>query len=210
MRVAILTTPEQWFVPYAKALSQKLENARLFFYHDQIDESFEVVFILSYHNIIEKEHLKKHKHNIVIHASDLPSGKGWAPMFWQVLEGKSEILFSMFEASAGVDDGDIYMKKRLILNGSELNNELREKQASFIIKMCLEFLEEYESFKVPVKQQGKESFYKKRSARDSELDCEKTINEQFNLLRIVDNDNYPAFFYKYGKKYIVKIEECNS
>ena len=34
------------------------------------------------------------------------------------------------------------------------------------------------------------------------------IFEQFNHLRIVDNNNYPAFFYKDDKKYILKIEEA--
>ena len=37
----------------------------------------------------------------------------------------------MFEAGSGVDDGDIYMQKTLILTGFELNAELREKQAFF-------------------------------------------------------------------------------
>ena len=73
--------------------------------------------------------------------------------------------------------------------------------------MCLEFIDNYEQYKNPLKQQGDETFYKKRTAKDSKLDINKTINEQFNLLRIVDNENYPAFFYKDGKKYILKIEE---
>lgn len=29
--------------------------------------------------------------------------------------------------------------------------------------------------------------------------------EQFNLLRIADNENYPAFFILNGQKYILKI-----
>ena len=115
----------------------------------------------------------------------------------------------MFEASHGVDDGDIYMQKELSLSGYELNSELRDKQAKHTIKMCLEFLNNYENHKKPQKQSGEESFYKKRTDKDSELDINKTIKEQFNLLRIVDNENYPAFFYKDNKKYILKIEEVN-
>jgi len=40
---------------------------------------------------------------------------------------------------------------------------------------------------------------------DSELDAHKTIEEQFNLLRISDNDRYPAYFTKHGFRYILKI-----
>lgn len=208
MKIAILTSPNQWFIPYAKQLKNKIDNAVLYYDHNQIDEVYDVLFILSYHKIIQKEFLKN-KHNIVIHASDLPQGKGWAPMFWQVLENKNDIVFSMFEASDGVDDGDIYMKKTLCLNGFELNDELRYKQATFINEMCREFLLNYENYSSPKKQVGEESFYNKRSPKDSELDIDKTISEQFNLLRIVDNENYPAFFYKDGKKYILKIQEAN-
>ena len=35
----------------------------------------------------------------------------------------------------------------------------------------------------------------------------KSILSQFDLLRIVDNKNYPAFFKIYGKKYILKISK---
>lgn len=208
MRIAILTTPDQWFVEYAKQLQNKIENSKLYFDHQKLTKSYDIVFILSYHKIIEKEYLDNNKHNIVIHASALPKGKGWAPMFWQILEGKDNIPFTMFEVDEGVDSGDIYMQKTLQLNGYELNDELRKKQAWHIINMCLGFIENYEKYKIPIKQNGTESFYKKRTAKDSELDIEKSIKEQFNLLRIVDNENYPAFFYKDDKKYILKIEEA--
>jgi methionyl-tRNA formyltransferase len=206
MKVAILTSPKQWFIPFAKELSSKINNSNLFFDHTKIDQNYDILFILSYHKIIDSKYLNA-KHNIIIHASDLPKGKGWSPMFWQILEGKNEIVFSMFEASDGVDDGDIYMKKTLHLNGFELNEELRFKQANFINEMCLEFFKNNVQFSKTAKQTGKESFYLKRSSKDSKLDITKTIEEQFNLLRIVDNENYPAFFYKDGEKYILKIEK---
>lgn len=209
MNIAILTTPDQWFVSYAKGLQSKINNSKLFFDHSEINESFDIVFILSYHKIIEKKYIDKNKHNIVIHGSSLPQGKGWAPMFWQILEGKNSIPFTMFEVNEDVDSGDIYMQKVLHLNGYELNDELRKKQAVHTVEMCLEFIKDYDKYKIPMKQNGDETFYNKRTVKDSELDIEKSIKEQFNLLRIVDNKNYPAFFYKDGKKYIVKIEESN-
>lgn len=209
MKIAILTSENQWFVPYAQTLADNIQ-VTLFFHHTTIIESYDILFILSYHKIIEKKYLKKNKHNIVIHASDLPAGKGWSPMFWQILQGKNSIVFSMFEASNGIDNGAIYMKKTLELTGLELNIRLRKKQAYFIQNMCLEFLNNYEKYKIPTKQNGKESFYPKRSVKDSELDITKSLEASFNLLRIVNNEEYPAFFYKNGKKYILKIYEDES
>lgn len=206
MKIAVLTSPNQWFIDYAKELINSLDNCDLFFDHKEIKNSYQIVFILSYHKIIEENYLKLHKHNIVVHASALPKGKGWSPMFWQILEGKDEVPFTMFEASCGVDEGNIYMQKVLKFDGTELNPSLRHKQAQLVNSMCKEFVLNYEKYKIPTPQVGKESFYKKRTPLNSQLDINKTIDEQFNLLRVVHNEEYPAFFYKNGKKYILKIE----
>ena len=112
----------------------------------------------------------------------------------------------MIEASDGVDSGDIYMQEVLKLTGNELNEELRAKQAKLTIQMCLEFVNSYEKYKIPFKQSGDESFYLKRDKEDSRLDVDKTIKEQFNLLRIVNNSNYPAYFDLDGNRYVLKIE----
>jgi methionyl-tRNA formyltransferase len=206
MKIAILTTKNQWFEAYAEALSKQLGNIPIFNNHADFNGKYDVVFILSYHQIIPQEILKKNSHNIVIHASALPKGKGWSPLFWQILEEKNNIPFAMIEAGNSVDNGDIYMQEMLKLAGNELNEELRAKQAKLTIKMCLEFVNNYEQYKTPEKQSGDESFYAKRSKKDSELDINKTIEEQFNLLRIVDNNDYPAYFELDGNRYILKIE----
>ena len=210
MKIAILTSQNQWFVSYAEELKKQLTGAEIFFHHKDINISFDIVFILSYHTLIEKQFLRIHKYNLVIHESALPKGKGWAPMFWQILEGKDVIPFTMFEASEGIDNGPIYMQKFLHLKGDELNVELRKKQANMIIDMCIEFIRNINLYCVPIKQKGEESFYEKRTEKDSELDINKTIKEQFNLLRIVDNDNYPAFFSIGTKKYKITIEEMHN
>jgi len=207
MKVAILTSENQWFIPYAKKLEKKIVSSKLIFNHLELTENYQIVFILSYHKIIPENILSLNKHNIVIHSSDLPQGKGWAPMFWQIIEGKNEIPFTMFEASNGVDNGDIYLQKTLKLTGFELHDELREKQANFTIEMCLEFLQNYDLYKNPKPQIGKESFYKKRNKESSKLDIDKTIKEQFNLLRVVSNEDYPAFFEIENKRYVLKVEE---
>ena len=48
----------------------------------------------------------------------------------------------------------------------------------------LEFIKNYENYKVPIKQRGNETFYKKRTAKDSEL----------NILKSIDDDRYFIFF----------------
>ena len=207
-KVAILTSEGNWFVPYAQKLSLSLKDKgympTLFFKHENIDEEFKIVFVLNYYRIIEKEYLNKHKHNLVIHQSNLPKGKGWAPLFWQILKGKNRIPIVLFEAVAGMDEGGIYIKDYVQYKGYELSDELRAKQAQKIKELCLKFLDEYGKLK-PKKQKGKPSFYSRRTPEDSELDINKTLKEQFNLLRTVNNEDFPAFFCYKNHKYVLRI-----
>ena len=73
-----------------------------------------------------------------------------------------------------------------------------------ILDLCLEYVNKYEYIKAEG-QLGEPTYYGRRSRGSSELDAHKTISEQFNLLRVVDNERYPAFFYYKNKKYILKI-----
>ncbi|MPN54231.1 hypothetical protein SDC9_201901 [bioreactor metagenome] len=56
-----------------------------------------------------------------------------------------------------------------------------------------------------LEQEGEESYYRLRTPQDSELDINKSLNDQFNLMRIADNEAYPLFFWKNNQKYILKI-----
>ena len=46
------------------------------------------------------------------------------------------------------------------------------------------------------KQMGEATYYRKRNKNDSELDINKSIMEQFNILRITDNLSTAHFFSK--------------
>jgi len=48
----------------------------------------------------------------------------------------------------------------------------------------------------------------KRTPQHSQLDPHRSIAEQFDLLRVVDNDRYPAFMDFRGARYVIKIEKA--
>ncbi|MDW8297667.1 MAG: hypothetical protein RMJ97_12380, partial [Raineya sp.] len=93
-----------------------------------------------------------------------------------------------------------------VFEGHELLPELQAKFGQTTVKLIKAFVEKYPNIQGK-KQIGKPTYYPKRTPKDSELDINKTINEQFNLLRVCDNEQYPAFFVKDGIKYILKIEK---
>lgn len=211
-KAAILTSKDSWFVPYARRLIMLLKGrsyqARVFYKHRDIPRSYGSVFILSYGEIIDQRSLDRHRYNLVVHGSALPKGRGWAPLFWQILEGKSDIPIVLFNATSKVDAGDIYIKDSIKLKGDELCQDIRRKQAEKTISMCLQFIDNYADLR-PKRQRGTASFYKKRTPADSELEMDKSLKDQFNLLRIVDNDRFPAFFRYRGRKYILKIRAAD-
>ena len=195
-----------WMTPYAIEITKKLVKngfeAKFISSHEEIGTGW-CLFLLSCTKKINN--LNNFKHNIVIHASALPKGKGWSPLTWQILEGKNNIPLTLFEANDKIDDGDIYLTDVLELNGGELIKEIRRKLSIKLESLIFDFLnnKNLKSYK----QEGETTMYLRRNHNDSCLDFQKSISEQFNLLRVCDNDKYPAFFFHNNKKYILKIYE---
>ena len=50
------------------------------------------------------------------------------------------------------------------------------------------------------------TYWPRRTAKDSRLAIEKSIQEQFDLLRICDPDRYPAYFEMHGRQYKLRLE----
>ena len=171
-------------------------------------ENGDICFLISCSQIMSKNSMSKNKINLVVHESALPKGKGWSPLTWQILEGKNNIPIYLLEVSHEVDSGKVFLKDEMVFNGFELIDELREIQAQYTFKLCENFINQYPQILDKGKeQQGKSSYYNKRGPSDSEIEVKKSILENFNLLRTVDNNRYPAFFYLNGKKYKLQIEK---
>ena len=202
----LVDNPNSWMVDYAKQLADILKNkfelkVSLIYKHEEVIEG-DVLCLLSCEKIFKKLHFNKY--NLVVHESYLPEGKGWSPLTWQVLEGSSKIPVTLFEATEKIDSGVIYNQDFIKLNGDELLPEIKHRQGIKTIDLIVDFIENIDKV-IGSDQMGEETFYPKRKSKDSELDINKSIKEQFNLLRVCDNERYPAFFTLKGKKYIIKI-----
>ena len=130
MKVQLLAdNRDSWIIPYAHKLNDVLLKegweSRIIYDHADVEQG-DVLCLLSCEKIFKR--LDLNAYNLVVHESDLPKGKGWSPLTWQILEGKNEIPITLFEAEASVDSGIIYDKKYITYNGSELLDELKDKQ----------------------------------------------------------------------------------
>ena len=201
----LVDNPNSWIIPYSFQLRDKLKELghRSELLHSQHDvKNGDILCLLSCENIFKK--LTMNKHNLVVHESALPKGKGWSPLTWQVLEGADKVTITLFEAVESVDSGPIYGQINIQLDGTELIDDIREKQAAITVQLILDFVKAYPG-NVGIPQSGESTFYKKRTHQSSELDIESSLSEQFNLLRVCDNERYPAYFKINGVKYFLKI-----
>ena len=167
-----------------------------------------IIFVISYTKILKKDFLKKNKEVLIIHPSNLPKDRGFSPVQNQILRKKNKIFVTIIRAVKKVDEGPICIQDTFNLKGHEIYDEIRDKQSTAIFKIVKKYLKKYPNIKF-VNQKGKVTFNKRRSFNDNELNINKSIKSQFNLLRIVNNDFYPAHF-KYKKNtYILKISKKN-
>jgi len=168
----------------------------------------DILFILGFFKIVPASVLARNRTNIVVHESALPKGRGWSPVHWLVLEGSRSIPLTLFEAVEKVDAGRIFLRRQVRLKGNELMPELRAKVGPEMSRLCLRFVAQYPGILKKGKPQiGTATYFRRRTAADSRLDPHKSIARQFNLLRVVDNADYPAFFSHKGSTYTLKIEK---
>lgn len=213
LRISILSDASSWMRPSVHQLQQRLlqEGHDVCIVHLPSElNAGDVCLILSCSNLIKPNQLALHRYNLVVHADNLPTGRGWSPMTWQILAGNNLICMTLFEAVEAVDAGPIYQQVWLELDGTELIDEWREKQAIVTERLCLDWIKNFPASAAnPKSQQGEPTFWPRRRANDSRLDINKSLGEQFNLLRVVDNDSYPAFFEHLNQRYQLRIEKVD-
>lgn len=209
LALAIVSDEASWLNPDLAELAAGFEadGHRVCRLHDPADlGEGDIALFLSLGRLVPPEILRRHAHNLVVHESELPAGRGWSPLTWQILEGRDEIPVTLFEAAENVDSGDIYSRETLRFDGGELVGELRAAQAAATLRLCRAFVRDYPfSLSTARPQAGPGSTYPRRRPADSRLDPDKTLREQFNLLRVADPDRYPAYFELAGRTYRVRV-----
>lgn len=169
----------------------------------------DILFLVSCNEIIKKEHRTMYQKCLVLHASDLPEGRGWSPHIWRILEGRNDVTLSLLEAEDKVDTGNVWAKKLIDFEGHELFDEINHKLFCTELELMQFAIDNFHQVEPTPQIQTDESYYRKRTPLDSELNPNQSIVESFDQLRVADPNRFPAFFYHLGKKYRVYIEKMD-
>ncbi len=208
MRVSILCSDSQH--PIAASLDDWMARHKL---EHQVELSRakaqlsggDILFLISCHELIQSDVRSLYGATLVIHASDLPLGRGWSPHIWQVLEKKSNIKVTLLEAADAVDSGDIWSQDDFELDGHETFDEINSKLFAAEIRL-MDFAVENFGKVSPRRQDGRSpTVYRKRTPMDSRIDPTLSLAEQFDLLRVADPSRFPAFFDLRGHRYFIQI-----
>ena len=170
----------------------------------------DILFLVSCSQLIRETEREKYRATLVLHASDLPKGRGWSPHVWAIVNGESEITVCLLAASEPVDSGAVWLRKKFVVEGHEILAEINDKLFQAELELMSRAVDEFDQI-IPAPQAGDPGAYlPKRTPADSRLDPHKTIGEQFDLLRVADPDRYPAFMDFRGHRYIIRIEKAAS
>jgi methionyl-tRNA formyltransferase len=173
--------------------------------------SGDFLFLISCSEVIKAEHKANYRHTLVLHASDLPKGRGWSPHIWDILQGREAITLSLLEAEDKVDSGRIWLKINIPVKKTAVWREINHLLFEAEIKLMSAALINYDEIK-PYQQNLdiEPIYYRKRTPEDSRVEPDLSIADQFNLIRICDPDRYPAWFEMYGQKYKLVLEKMNN
>ncbi len=167
----------------------------------------DVLFLVSCAQIVGPEVRARYAHCLVLHASDLPRGRGWSPHVWELLAGAEHLTLSLLDAQEPVDSGAIWAKLEVPIDRSwlfeEISAALFDAELALMDRALVLIAEGHAP--TPQPEEGS-TYHRRRRPSDSELDPRRPLAELFDLLRVADPVRYPGFFELRGRRYIVQLK----
>ncbi len=170
----------------------------------------DILFLISCSELIHASDRANYQASLILHASDLPKGRGWSPHIWQLVQGADLITLSMLEAENKVDSGKIWMQTCIDIPKHALWDEINHLLFTAEVQL-IDYAVQHFGRVSPKDQTDAEqaSYFRKRSPQDSQIDVNKSIAEQFDLIRVCDPNRFPAYFEYLGHRYFLKLEKSN-
>lgn len=214
MSVTLLcTSPEHPVVPYLVDLIARSDVPMTLVHNVEELSGGDFLFLVSCSDFITAEMRARYSHCLVLHASDLPYGRGWSPHIWQIIEGATSLTVSLLEAADKIDAGRIWHKMTVPIDKLALYDEVNHQLFLTEIELIEHAIAHVDTI-IPQEQSldnlSESRYFDKRSPEDSELDINQSIKAQFNKMRVADNERFPSFFVIDGQKFYVKIEKSKS
>lgn len=130
---------------------------------------------------------------VIFHMTDLPFGRGGSPLQNLIARGIYETQISALKCVEEVDAGHIYLKRPLSLHGAA--EEIYLRASEIVENMIVEILKTNPQ---PIAQVGEPTFFKRRRPEQGNLLDAESLEQAFDLIRMLDADGYPNAFVNVG------------
>lgn len=211
MRIDLLcTNPAHPVVPVLRQwIVDRRDAHALRLIHDKSElAEGDILYLVSCSQLIGVADRARYAHVMVLHASDLPEGRGWSPHVWDILAGKEDLTLSLITAEGGVDTGAIWAKRRFTVPRHALYGEINDLLFQVELELMDRGIAMVAAGEVPVPQPAKgDSYHPRRAPEDSRLDTTRPLTELFDQIRVADPDRFPAFFEMHGKTYDIILKK---
>ena len=174
--------------------------------HQMVSEYYDVVFLLGYRRIVEEETLRKVNGNVIVfHSSDLPKGRGWAPIYTAISSGYKYHTITMCYAAGEVDTGNILAKAKCRIKPNYTAPILRNIGRQIISFLIGKYISYFERKTYPgAAQRGKATYVSKRPPEKAEINITKKFKDCIAHLR-ASEQQHKAFFVLENEKYFIDI-----
>ncbi len=171
-----------------------------------ISDNYDLIYLLSYNKIISKHNIEKFGGRILVfHSSDLPYGRGWAPIYNAMIGSSTEHTITLCYAATKVDSGNILLKARLPIgvnyNASMLRNAGRNVISSIISKYTEKIILE-KPYGCSQPENG--SYVKSREPGEAYINTSESFLKLVPHMLASEEPNL-AFFDYMGERFRVKI-----
>ncbi len=170
---------------------------------DKVISESDFCVVASFGNIIPKNLLDKSIF-LNIHPSLLPLYRGATPIQSVILNGDKYTGVSIIKMNENMDEGDVYLQKKIELKGNETYNYLEKTLAQKSVSMIFDVISNYESI-IPIKQDSSKSTYcnKKNFLRENvKINWDEN---SLNIIRLIKAAS-PAWCYFNNK--IINIKDA--
>jgi methionyl-tRNA formyltransferase len=183
-------------------------NCRIVSDVSEIQSSDDLIFCVAHSRLIPSYALSRPRFGIwVNHSSDLPTGRGWAPLQWSVIKGLSRVTVTVFKATAECDAGPWAFKASFAIEPQDTIATLRQKDVAISVEMFQCLIQALSDGTLALHEQvGTPSYWRRRAPPDSELDPAQPLANLWDRIRVCDNIDYPAFFRVNGRKVVLRYE----
>lgn len=163
--------------------------------HSQLSSKFLVAFSFGYNKMVRTEYLELLAHGLLVfHSSDLPKGRGWAPIFYTLKNQEPNFVVSLIQADEGVDTGAIVAKAIYPIDRLSTHGELREIDDQLVMILFRQFASLAARSNLKGKPQPPSSFAycERRTPAQSRVEPKQSVADLWEIARCLPPE-HPAF-----------------